>query len=145
MPKKQDTRVWDEITKKIKKIQRGEHVKVGVFGDATKAASHEFGTKTIPKRSFIRFTFEKQEQALAEMTKKVFSKFMDGSLSADQALGLLGEWGAKEVKNTIHKEGYGTWPPLSPGYAMIKPTLGSSKMLVLTGEMINSITYKVGK
>lgn len=119
-------------------------VRVGVFGSAEKATAHEYGTETIPERSFIRLTFQKNQPELVKMTAKISNQMIVKAMPVEQALGLLGEWGANEVRNTIRNGPQAEWPPLSPGYAAKKDAAGKTKMLIDTGEMINSITYKVG-
>lgn len=73
------------------------------------------------------------------MVAKLFQRFIEKKLSADHALKLLGEWGVKEVRDLIHGQP-SEWPPLQEATIAAK---GSDKALIDTGELINSITYKV--
>ena len=139
------TRIWDEIGSRLAALMGDEHVKVGVFGDATKAAAHEFGSEDgehPPKRSFIRKTFE--EEAFGELkdtTARLAKSVIVGKTSGKQALGLLGEWGAARVKKTIRDQP-DDWKDLADS---TKERKGPKKTQILidTGELINSITYEV--
>ncbi len=138
-----NTKVWDRIMRSMKEVT-GPHVKVGVFGgESTKAAAHEFGTSTIPERSFIRSTFENHRPELVKVTGAVSRQIIFGT-KVEKALGLLGQWAAAKVKNTIAVEGpLPEWEELSEPYATLKEERGKSKVLVDTGAMLNAITYKV--
>ena len=140
---KNDDSVWRKMMARLNKLKREPHVKVGIFGDATKAASHEYGAPGagIPERSFIRLTFNKNEAELKAMTAKVTTQLVLGKMDVNKSLDVLGLWGASEVKKTI-REQPSEWPPLSPAYAARKGA-NKNQILVDTGEMINSITHKV--
>lgn len=145
MAAKPQDAVWKKLLLKVKEIADGPNVKVGVFGNVEKAAAHEFGTETVPERSFIRSTFEKKQPELAKMTAKIAKKVFEGGMEVEKGLSLLGEWGANECKNTIRNGPDPDWPALSSAYAEKKEAAGKTTVLVDTGEMINSITYKVEK
>lgn len=129
------------------------HVKVGVIasqgGSAQHsdsglsvleiAAVHEFGAPSvgIPERSFIRRTFANKSAEMAKICGQLAAQFLAG-LPLEKALGKLGLWGQNAVKQTITKDGVP--PPLKP--ATIKRK-GSSRPLVDTGQLLNSITFKV--
>jgi len=141
----QDTRVWDQIVRKMRKMSDGTHVRVGVFGNAAKAAAHEYGAPSInlPERSFLRLTFRKGADELEKMTTKIFNRFLEGQLSPKQALELLGEWGIQAVRKTIRDQPE-EWPPLSP-VTIARKGYKKDKILIDTGELINSIAYKIAK
>jgi len=138
--------VWRKIMKNIVEVKHGT-VRVGVMGDAGEekgvslaeiAACHEFGTSTIPERSFLRSTFFGHgAEGLAKICEKLSKGLIEGKLDEPHALGLLGTWAAAEVKKTIRA---GIDPELAEATIAAK---GSSLPLVDTGQLINSITYVV--
>jgi hypothetical protein len=105
------------------------------------AAIHEFGSADghIPERSFIRSTFyERAAAELREMCGKITKAIVLGAVDVRQGIGMLGAWGAAQVKNTITQTDIP--PPLAPSTIAAK---GSSKPLVDTGQMLNAITWEV--
>ncbi len=145
---------WDELLAHAHKLEHA-HVKVGVLvqsggeerhedGDLTLieiAAIHEFGSEEagIPERSFIRRTFDQRVrtdliQLQTALAREVVTKGMD----PEKALSILGSWGSNEVKNTITEDDIP--PPLKQATIDAK---GSSKPLVDTGQLKNSISYQV--
>lgn len=134
-------------------------VKVGVLGDAGAspdgtplaeiAAVHEFGTSPsskiqIPQRSFIRSTFRRTTSDRQKLTERLLKGVLNGKLSAEQALELLGQWSVGQIKDTIVKR-----MTEGPDPQELKPETiarkGSSTPLIDTGLMRNSITYALVK
>lgn len=105
------------------------------------AAIHEFGSPAanIPERSFIRRTFEKKDRETVRLLRRLAHAVVTGKMDARKALNLLGAWGASQVKATI-AEGPGIPPPLAPATIERK---GSSRPLVDTGRLLDSITWEV--
>lgn len=103
------------------------------------ATFHEFGTKDVPERSFIRSNDAnnkaKYKTIIAELKDKIIFKGMNIST----ALGLLGEKIKLDIQSGIRK---GLKPELKEKTIATK---GSSTPLVDTGQLINGITYQVGK
>jgi hypothetical protein len=148
----EDRRAWDELIARAHKLDRA-YVKVGVLeekgGDAIHedsdmtlveiAATHEFGNEHIPERSFIRATFlVRRVNALASMQARLAKAIVTKGLDPKRALGMLGSWGAAEVKNTFTE--IDIPPPLADSTIMAK---GSSKPLIDTAQLKNSISYQV--
>ncbi len=138
-------RPWQELMKRIRDLADGPHVRVGVFGDGAKAAVHEFGSEdgAIPERSFIRSTFQDRRPELRDMTAKIARAIILRQMTTEAALGHLGQWAAAEVKKTIVEGPHPDWPELNEAYAEKKAEAGKTKMLVDTGELLNSISYEV--
>lgn len=149
------TKYNDQVWRNLKKrLGRGSpHVKVGVLaarGGAQQhesgislielAAIHEFGSPAakIPERSFIRRTFNKNRE-LKKLTVHLARRIINERLTIRRALEQLGTWGAAEVKKTI-ASGAPIPPPLKPGTIRQK---GSSRPLVDTGRLLNSIAHEV--
>ena len=145
---KVNDRVWRGVLKRVSEMKRAS-VRVGVMGDAGDekgvslaeiAAYHEFGTSTIPERSFLRATFfGHAAEGLRVMCEKLSKAIVEGKMDEPRALGLLGTWAAAEVKKTIRAS---IAPELAAATIAAK---GSSLPLVDTGQLINSITYVVEK
>ena len=112
-------------------------------GDALNLAEigavHEFGSLdgTIPQRSFLRKTFDDGANELTKSIVNAALKMSDGSMSVDKALNQLGLKGVLMVKGAIRK---GIAPALAQETIDRK---GSTKQLIDTGRMINSIRHKV--
>jgi phage gpG-like protein len=143
MGKRPEMKTWDRIMRKLKVLRNQPHARVGVFGDATKAATHEFGSKdgTIRERSFIRLTFAKNERDQKAFTAKLTKALVETRLPVPKALDMLGMWGVEQVKKTITEQP-SEWPALSEAYAAKKkPT--HTKILIDEGELIGSITHEV--
>jgi hypothetical protein len=146
-------KLWDELIARAKKLDHA-YVRVGVLeekgsvarGDGGMtlveiAATHEFGSSDgrIPERSFIRSTFLiRRVNALRTFQEKLARAIVTKGLDPIKALNMLGAWGAAEVKNTITE--IDIPPPLADSTVQRK---GSSKPLVDTGLLKNSISYEV--
>lgn len=124
-------------------------VKVGVFdtgareggvSNALLAAIHEFGSpsRNIPETRFLRGTVEQHQAKYIQMEKALFARVTNGKLTARQALELLGQQAVADVKaRVVSQTGM---PSLKPETIRRK---GSSKRLIDTGQLLNSITYQV--
>lgn len=152
---KVDRTVWDELRAKAKKLDR-MYVKVGILqskgGEQTHPdsdmslieimATHEFGSSDdrIPERRPLRKTFNDGEgpRRLADVITKLAKQIITGGMDPVRALRILGTWAVKEVKNTITSEDLP--PPLAESTVEAK---GSTKPLVDTGLLLNSISFEV--
>lgn len=140
------------------------HVKVGILsGKGGKETNedgismlalgviHELGAPAagIPARSFIRRTFIVHERELRDTTAKLAGQFISGKLSLEGALGVLGAWGSTKVKQMI-----ATWTWSESGGPLDSTVVkqlaqstidakGSSRPLIDTGRLSNSITWQV--
>ena len=146
---KYDDRVWKALRQKLKDLgAEHKHVRVGVMGDAGMhhsgyslvelAATHEFGSSNghIPERSFIRSTFRERDQELTKILTGLAKGVIADKVQVDEALGKIGLWGANAVKRQI--TGQDIPPPLAVSTIKRK---GSTKPLVDTGQLLNSITW----
>ena len=109
--------------------------------NADLAMIHEFGSPAhnIPERSVLRKPLINNAEAVANLAKNAIGKFIAGEMSLETALGYVGE----EAKG-ISKEAVtnGISPALKPATIKHKK---SSKPLIDTGQLLNSITYEVRK
>lgn len=119
-------------------IDAGKHSS----GDMTVAEigfANEFGTETIPERSFIRSVTRGNKKEIIAMQKQLLKKITEGKLTTVTALGLLGEKIADMISQKIVTL---KTPPNSPETIRRK---GTSNPLVQTGQLKNSITYEVNR
>lgn len=136
-----------------RRIGQAYTVKVGVLSNAGNhdhismvelAAVHEFGSPQnhIPERSFIRATFNEKRSELERFVGAIVKRmFADKNMTPLIALNILGAWMAAQIQNKI-TQGPHIPPPLKPATVAAK---GSSRPLVDTGRLVQSITHEVVK
>jgi hypothetical protein len=105
------------------------------------AIIHEFGSVDghIPQRSFIRSSYDEGKKDLNKYVDKLRLKLILNKLNVKKILNLIGLVIQKQQKLKILK---GIPPPLQQETIDRK---GSSKTLIDTGQMLNSIHYEVVK
>jgi hypothetical protein len=101
------------------------------------AAAHEFGTATIPQRSFIRATVDLKAGEIGALQEKLAAQVAEGKITPEVAMERLGA-AAQGMVQTRIAEGIG--PALAPATVARK---GSDKPLVDTGQLRSSVTYQV--
>lgn len=138
---------WDNIKKDLKKLGKmgvkvgivegsGEHDGVSV---AEYAAYNEEGTKHIPSRPFIRSWVDNNQEQINKVMDSVYGKVLNGEMSAEDAVKRIGAFGQSGIRENIAK---GDFKPNDPKTVKRK---GSSKPLIDSGTMRNSIRYEVVK
>lgn len=133
----------------LKRIQKPGTVDSGIIdagdhpsGDATVAQIgfwNEFGTTTIPERSFIRSTIQKEKKNIIALQRKLWKQIVSGKMKIDTGLGLLGEFMADAIRKKIVSL---SSPANKPATIAAK---GSSNPLIDTGQLKNSISFEVNK
>lgn len=103
------------------------------------AARNEFGFENTPSRSFMRTSFDENQENIQRLIISQYNAVVDGERSTRQALGLIGQYMVGLIQKKIRQI---TSPPNSPVTIAIK---GSSKPLIDFGQMIQSVTYVVRK
>jgi len=98
---------------------------------------NEFGTETIPARSFIRATLDQEETAAKDLIVKLTQAVIKGKMTKAQALQLLGVWAQGRVQARIASS---IPPPNAPSTIRQK---GSSTTLINTGQLRSAISYEV--
>lgn len=158
---------WDRIRKEIVLFKNGK-TSIGFFTGgndpskdlATRAMVQEYGARIpvtkkmkgffaykfgiqlktkmirIPARPFQRRTFDNNQGMIQKMINMFYGKVIDGKLSAKQALSQLGEWYRGLTIVAVRSGGFAPNAPLT-----IKQKK-SSRPLVDSGEMINSLTHR---
>lgn len=101
------------------------------------ATIHEFGLG-VPERSWLRGWFDESRAENAEQIKKATKAVIEGRISEEDALELLGMKFVGAIKERI--SGGGSLAPNSPQTIARK---GSSVPLVDEGRFISSITHEV--
>lgn len=104
------------------------------------AAVHEYGSPSqgIPERPFLRVAVQKNRIKYVRLNRINLVKMLRGQMSIEQALGQLGEMAKGDVQTEIRS---GDFAPLKP--ATIKRK-GSSRPLIDTGQMVQSIAWELG-
>jgi hypothetical protein len=103
------------------------------------AAVHEYGNEHVPERAFMRTSLQKNRGRYSALNGQNLKKVLNGGMSVDAALGQLGLMASSDIKEQIKN---GSYAPLKA--ATIKRK-GSSKPLIDTGQMRQSVTYELEK
>lgn len=108
---------------------------------AERAATQEYGSRDgkIPSRPFMRQAFDGNTKRIEQHMNNEIAAVIDGKYGPKQALSRVGEFFVGVIKSTIRR---GDFKPLKPATILRK---GSSRPLIDTGEMRNSITHKESK
>ena len=139
---------WEKVKAELESL-RVIGVKVGIVEGhntsedganiAEYAAYNEEGTEHIPSRPFIRSWVDNNHEQINKTMDAVYARVLKGQLSSEQAMKLIGEFAQSGIKKNITN---GIFEPNAP--ATIKKK-GSSRPLINTGTMRNSIRYEVTK
>lgn len=113
----------------------------GKLTNAELALIHEFGTSRIPARPWIRPPIWALKQEWVTAFGEVWNKCADGKGDPEKMLNALGAKGAAAVKGYVTR-GDSVPPPNAPSTIERK---GSSRTLVDTGAMVQSVTWVVRK
>jgi hypothetical protein len=153
--------VWDKILRELGKLRRTV-VTVGVHQDDSAragdsltnpqlAAIHEFGAGRIPERSFLRATID-QDRRVEDFAREQAAEVATGVRPASQAGERIGVMTSNAVKTRIRDH---IPPPLAAvtiqrkiekgahGSGLASMAGNAAAPLIDTGQLINSITYKV--
>ena len=101
------------------------------------ATFHEFGTATIPERSFIRAWYDESFTANKAAMRAVLAGVTRGQYTLRQAFEQLGSLFVAQIQARIVAH---IPPPLAESTIKAK---GSSTPLIDTGQLKSSITYQV--
>jgi hypothetical protein len=101
------------------------------------AEANEFGTDTIPERSFIRAGFDLAEPKLRTDSVSLMKRVVKGSSTKEQVLDLLGLEAVGVIQQRIAD---GIEPENAKSTVDRK---GSSKPLIASGQMRGTVTFAV--
>lgn len=90
----------------------------------------------IPERSFLRSTFDNENDRIIEQTERAIYQVISGKMSVDDMLDLYGEQFATAIKKTIRDI------KNPPNHPFTIDNKGSSNPLIDTGGLLESITWK---
>lgn len=126
---------------KPKKVRTKAGVKdVAALTLATVAAAHEYGAPeaNVPERPFLRNTLKANLPKYKRLNVANVRKVIRSRMKEGVALGQLGAVAAGDVQRFIRNNPYDIKQET-------KDRKGSSKPLIDTGQLVQSITYEVGK
>jgi hypothetical protein len=103
------------------------------------ATANEYGTENIPSRPFMRAAFDENVDAIQKDMANVTNMAKRGG-SVVQGLKMVGEKHQQRIQRTI--KGRDFLPRLADSTVKAK---GSTKTLIDSGAMVNSIRYVVHK
>ena len=136
------------------------HVRVGVLDDGRAgsevrdegittgqlAVAMEVGTATIPARSWVGLTFDRARAEVQSDMQRLLWSVVEGKITVDKALNVLGAKYSAEVKNTV-TQGEQIQPPNAPstlGRKLARTREGAAngvRTLIDTGRMIGAVTW----
>lgn len=107
-------------------------------------AIHEYGSKDgkIPERSFMRTTIDANKKQIETLIKKLLNAVIDGKMTQEIALNVLGQFLADKMKNTITTQAFPN-VKRSDAYAKRQAAKGKTKTLIDTGQLVNAIDKEV--
>ena len=148
--KANDLSLVEHIRKQLK-IAKKTAIKVGLPADVgfypksglsvvEVGTRHEYGLG-VPRRSFLRMPFELKEKELKDTLEKGYKSILKGgdTITNLNKVGLVAQ---NISKGAFKTGGYGHWKDIKPE---TKEAKGSSKILVDTARLLQSITYWVVK
>lgn len=130
----------------LKRIERlsNKAMQIGIFGSEDGevliyASVHEFGAPSInvPERSFLRKTVDEKQSEIGKTLDNFFIKYLDGDIGYDICMDSIGEYLVGLVRKTIIDLDS---PPLKQSTIDAK---GSTGVLIDTGKLIDSISFKI--
>ena len=152
---------WKRLQELSKRLTADDvHVRVGVLDDGRAgsevrgegittgqlAVAMEFGTDTIPARSWVGLTFDRARAEVQSDMQRLLWSVVEGKITVDKALNVLGAKYSAEVKNTV-TQGEQIPPPNAPSTLarkMAKTRAGAAnaaRTLIDTGRMIGAVTW----
>ena len=152
---------WKRLQELSKRLAADDvHVRVGVLDDGRAgsevrgegittgqlAVAMEFGTATIPARSWVGLTFDRARAEVQSDMKRLLWSVVEGKITVDKALNVLGAKYSAAVKNTV-TQGEQIQPPNAPSTLarkMAKTRAGAANVvrtLIDTGRMIGAVTW----
>lgn len=114
-----------------------QRIKKAGLSIAEIARANEYGTKTIPARSFMRSTYDENLPRLNRIIGKEYDKILAGKSTVKRSLDAVGLYMQGLIQQKIRAI---RSPPNAPSTIKRK---GSSKPLIDFGQMISAVTHEV--
>jgi hypothetical protein len=139
---------YKALREQMRKLS-GSYVSIGIFGGrapdgasiAQYAAVHEFGSDTIPERSFIRGNDDERRTDYQKAIESGVYRIIRGTATVGDILWALGARVQADIKRRITA---GIDPPLSAAYAAEKARRGwSPTPLIRFGTLRRAVTFAV--
>lgn len=127
-------------------FQQGEVTRYQAKGQRTKkaglsmpqiAAVNEFGTDTVPARSFMRTAFDENRTQIVKVIDSEYDKVVAGTRDVRRSLNLIGLFMTSLIQKKIRAIHY---PPNAKATIARKK---SSKPLIDFGQMVQSVRHEV--
>lgn len=140
-----------EILKALQDLD-GQYVQIGVLGDDGKgdvnivsiATIHEYGAPKagIPERSFIRASFDKNEDEYVKQIKDYVNRVLQGEVSGNTLYTKMGQTVAQDTQKHIRAK---IPPSLQASTLRARRRRGNegTTPLIDTGRLIGAISYEV--
>jgi phage gpG-like protein len=107
------------------------------------ASVHEFGSTTVPERSFLRSAMDSNKTSIAKYLENAYISILNGK-DAKKSLGKLGEIALSYVYQQFDRGGDPKWPDLKESTVEQRKDQ-SSKPLMDTGQLRQSLQTAVRK
>ena len=151
---------WHRLQELAKRLAANDvHVRVGVLDDGRAgsedrggittgqlAVAMEFGTASIPARSWVGLTFDRSRAEVQADMRTLLGHIVDGKITVDKALNVLGAKYSAAVKNTV-TQGEQIQPPNAPSTIarkLAKTRKGASnavRTLIDRARMVGAVTW----
>lgn len=151
---------WNRLQALAKSLAADDvHVRVGVLDDGRAgsedrggittgqlAVAMEFGTSHVPARSWLGLTFDRARAEVQADMRQLLGRVVDGKITVDKALNVLGAKYSAAVKNTV-TQGEQIQPPNAPSTLarkLAKTREGAAngvRTLIDTGRMVGAVTW----
>lgn len=120
-------------------VLEGSERKEGGYTNAQVAAVHEYGSGDgrVPQRAFLRSTIDANRPKYLALMEKAAANVLSGKTTLPKLLAAVGLIAVTDVKRKIVR---GPFLALAPSTVARK---GSSRPLVDTGQLLNSIASRV--
>lgn len=128
-------REWQRIQQEVETYSNAV-ARVGIFDQdiAEYAAANEYGTSTIPERSFIRSTLDAHQDDIYNRIGSEYDNVLAGRKSAAAAINDVGDYLTQLVQQKVRSG------PFTPNAQSTIEAKGSSKPLIDSGDMLRAIT-----
>jgi len=141
-----------KLNAKVKRVKDPKFVKVGFpegSGEyperegqepipiVTVAVWTEFGNARIPEWAYFRAAMKDNRSKYRKLAKRLYKQVLDGKITKEKALGLLGEMAVGDIQDSITN----TTSPANSLETVARK--GSSNPLIDTGLMKNSVRSEV--